>query len=130
MFKDLSEEFELNKKILNLRAYQEELISSNIANIDTPGYKSKEINFSYELKKIIKNHIFTLKTTSKKHLCPIKTNNNYNIHINFKNPSSNGNTVDMNRERINFLNNSLKYQADIVFFNNKIKNIMHVLQQG
>lgn len=130
MFKELSAEFELSKNILDLRSYQEELISSNIANSETPNYKSKTINFSYELKKIIKNHQMFLKKTSKKHLIPINKNYNYFTYVNHKNPSFNGNTVNMNYERIDFLDNSLKYQADITFLNNKIKNITYVLQQG
>jgi len=34
---------------LDLSAYRESLISSNLANIDTPGYRARDINFRQEL---------------------------------------------------------------------------------
>jgi flagellar basal-body rod protein FlgB len=37
------------ERYLNLAAFRQELISSNIANIDTPGYKTVDIDFQREL---------------------------------------------------------------------------------
>jgi flagellar basal-body rod protein FlgB len=37
------------ERYLNLAAFRQELISSNIANIDTPGYKTVDIDFSREV---------------------------------------------------------------------------------
>lgn len=45
-------------------------------------------------------------------------------------PSMDGNTVDMDRERINFADNSLKYQTDLTLITGQIKGMMSVLQQG
>ncbi|QTM69216.1 hypothetical protein HIC20_01540 [Buchnera aphidicola (Hormaphis cornu)] len=42
MFNTLNTEFEFYNKILNLRSLQEEVIASNVANSDTPHYKSKK----------------------------------------------------------------------------------------
>ncbi len=41
-----------------------------------------------------------------------------------------GNTVDMDMERSNFADNSVKYQADVTFINSQVKSMMAVLQQG
>ncbi|MGO2368488.1 MAG: flagellar basal body rod protein FlgB, partial [Serratia sp. (in: enterobacteria)] len=43
-------------------------------------------------------------------------------------PSMDGNTVDMDRERTNFADNSLKYQTDLTLINGQIKGMMSVLQ--
>ncbi|VDZ61646.1 Putative proximal rod protein [Serratia odorifera] len=45
-------------------------------------------------------------------------------------PSIDGNTVDMDRERTNFADNSLKYQTDLTLLNGQIKGMMSVLQSG
>ncbi|MFQ5454452.1 MAG: flagellar basal body rod protein FlgB [Candidatus Zixiibacteriota bacterium] len=42
-------------KFLNLASFQHKLISGNIANALTPGFKSKNINFSSEFKKLTNN---------------------------------------------------------------------------
>ena len=38
-------------KFLDLNAYRQGLVSSNIANIDTPGYQTKDIDFKGELQR-------------------------------------------------------------------------------
>lgn len=45
-------------------------------------------------------------------------------------PSLDGNTVNMNRERTQFADNSLRYQTDLTVLSGQIKNMMAVLQQG
>ncbi|CQR23599.1 flagellar basal body rod protein FlgB [Yersinia enterocolitica] len=45
-------------------------------------------------------------------------------------PSMDGNTVDMDRERTNFADNSLKYQTDLTVISSQIKGMLSVLQQG
>lgn len=40
---------ELLERYLNLASFRQALISSNIANIDTPGYKTVDIDFQREL---------------------------------------------------------------------------------
>lgn len=45
-------------------------------------------------------------------------------------PAMDGNTVDMDRERTNFADNSLKYQTDLTVLGGQIKGMMSVLQQG
>jgi len=38
-------------RFLDLSAYRESLIGSNLANIDTPGYRARDINFQGELER-------------------------------------------------------------------------------
>lgn len=39
------------QEALNLRAQRQEILSSNIANADTPGFQARDIDFSSQLKK-------------------------------------------------------------------------------
>jgi len=38
-------------RFLDLTAYRESLIGSNLANVDTPGYRTRDINFRQELER-------------------------------------------------------------------------------
>jgi len=132
MFDKINQIFDFNQQALNLYAKRQEILSANIANADTPGYKAVDINFKNEMNKIIKKkntHIF-LKKTSPYHLNSkfenlilLKT-----IPITTNQVKQDGNTVNMDRERIEFINNSLKYQASLVFIKNEIKNMTNVIK--
>lgn len=137
MFEKINNMFNLNKNLLNLYAKREEILSSNIANSETPNYKAMDINFKDAFKKILNKdntHSFaiTLKTTSKNHLTQNSKKNNISlfsiIPVKTKNIKIDGNTVDMNRERIEFTKNTLKYEENLIFIKNEIKNLMHVLK--
>jgi len=45
-------------------------------------------------------------------------------------PSADGNTVDMDRERVNFVDNSIKYQSSLTMLGGQIKSMMSVISQG
>ncbi|QCI22781.1 flagellar basal body rod protein FlgB [Buchnera aphidicola] len=135
MFDKINQIFDFNQKALSLYSKRQEILSANIANSDTPGYKSIDINFKNELKKMlnkknVKNTSIFLKKTSPYHL-DAKNKNVFllkTIPVITHQMKEDGNTVNMDRERIEFINNSLKYQSSLVFMKNEIKNMMHVLK--
>ena len=45
----LDNELRFHQTALNARAYRQQVIASNIANADTPGFKARDINFSQAL---------------------------------------------------------------------------------
>ena len=49
----LDAEFNFGKQALDLRAYRQQLSSENIANADTPGYKSRDVNFASSLNRAL-----------------------------------------------------------------------------
>ena len=57
------------EKAIGIAQKRNELITSNISNIDTPGYKSKDINFKNELARALeKNHKTDLVKTDPRHI--------------------------------------------------------------
>lgn len=135
MFNKINDIFNFSQKALNLSAKRQEILSSNIANVDTPGYQARDIDFKNELKKMLKentcNKLISLNKTSPYHLNAryenivlletktISTSNNM--------MKKDNNTVNMDRERIAFVDNSLKYESSLTFLKNEIKNMMHVI---
>jgi len=53
---------------LNYRAERQKVISSNIANINTPNYKTKELAFQSALDNKVKERDLELYTTDKRHI--------------------------------------------------------------
>lgn len=120
---------------LNLRAQRQEILASNIANADTPGYQARDIDFSSELKRALEQGRaqgsgLSLALTSARHITvqnlqPPSLDLMYRIP---DQPAMDGNTVDMDRERTQFADNSLKYQTDLTLISGQIKGMMSVLQ--
>ena len=48
----LDELFRFSQNALNVHAYRQQLIASNIANADTPGYRARDIDFAAVLKNV------------------------------------------------------------------------------
>ncbi|HMI76757.1 MAG TPA: flagellar basal body rod protein FlgB [Buchnera sp. (in: enterobacteria)] len=131
MFDQINTMFQFSKNALNIIAYRQKIFASNIANIDTPNYQRLNINFKNQLNTIMRynnNQQLNLLNTSNKHLYPVIENipidNTMNNHKLFNNK----NNIDINKERMNFIKNSLKYQIQMTFLNNEIKNIMTVIK--
>lgn len=58
---------------LNFRGEKQKVISSNIANINTPGYKTKELVFEDELNNSINNNSLQMKATNSRHMSNVNS---------------------------------------------------------
>ncbi len=108
--------FPLLEKSLNLRARRHELIVSNIANADTPHYKSFDIIIEDELQKTGNtSDSLPLETTHRSHLRSVSNGfDQVTIHTKESDGLSlrgDGNTVDMDREMVNLSENAINYRA-------------------
>lgn len=108
--------FPLLEKSLSLRARRQELIVSNIANADTPNYKSFDIVIDEEMQKTGDSTSGApLAATHPNHLGTARTGfDQVTIHTKKSDGLSlrgDGNTVDMDTEMVNLSENSLLYRA-------------------
>lgn len=122
-----------HQNALTLRTARQEMLSSNIANADTPNFKAKDIDFTKVLRDVISSSTKThgLMTTSAMHINPgsgnvASTQAMYRVPMQ---PSADGNTVDMDTERTQFAENSLKYDASITFISGQIRGLLSALQE-
>ena len=135
MLDKLDAALRFNTEALNLRAQRQEILASNIANADTPGYQARDIDFASQLKQVMANGRapgsgLALAVTSARHI-PAETSSPPSLDLMYRipdQPSLDGNTVDMDRERTQFADNSLKYQTDLTLISSQIKGMMSVLQ--
>lgn len=124
-----------HQEALNLRAERHEVLASNIANADTPNYKARDFDFSKELSRVMNDGRSTgsglaLATTSARHIpaqasAPPIQDLLYRIP---EQPSLDGNTVDMDRERTQFADNAVRYQASLSLINSRIQGLKTAMQ--
>lgn len=137
MLDKLDASFRFQQEALNLRAQRQEILAANIANADTPGYQARDIDFASQLNKVmdqgrVNGTGIALKTTSTRHI-PAQNFQPPALDMLYRvpdQPALDGNTVDMDRERTNFADNSLKYQTSLTVLSGQIKGMMSVLQSG
>lgn len=137
MLDKLDNTLRFQQQALNLLTKRQNILASNVANADTPGYLAKDIDFSTELKKVVSNNFsapaaIQLSLTSGRHLAGTNTAKQ-SVELLYRvpdQPSMDGNTVDMDRERMNFVDNNMKYQSSLTFLGSQIKGMSTLLSQG
>ncbi|TRZ99040.1 MAG: flagellar basal body rod protein FlgB [Rhodocyclaceae bacterium] len=104
---------------LGLRAYRQQLIASNIANADTPGYKAVDIDFQEALgiaRSVSNTSPLALSATTPGHIAGKSQFSAppylLKYHVPAQ-PSADGNTVEMDVERAKFAENSLMYEFSL-----------------
>lgn len=136
MMNKLDNAFRFQQQALGILSRRQEILASNIANADTPGYQARDIDFSQQLKNALGNKPasgpVTMALTSSKHMQGKKMpfDDAQLLYRVPDQPSADGNTVDMDRERVNFADNAMKYQSSLTFLGADIKKMMTVVSQG
>lgn len=124
-----------NREALNLRAQRQEVLAANIAHADTPNYKARDFDFASRLTQAVEqgrqSQSFALATTSSRHMAgEAKSMPDQDLLYRVPSQSSiDGNTVEMDAERINFADNALRYESNLTVINAKIKSLLSAVQQ-
>ncbi|VTR59688.1 Putative proximal rod protein [Serratia fonticola] len=138
MLDKLDAALRFGQEALNLRAQRQEILGGPTSPTQIrPGYQARDIDFASQLNKVmeqgrVNGSGVALNLTSARHI-PAQNMQPPSLDLMFRvpdQPSLDGNTVDMDRERTNFADNSLKYQTDLTLLNGQIKGMMSVLQGG
>ena len=143
MFANLTNALDFQSKALVLRAERQRVIASNIANADTPGYAGRDFNFHQALSAATGESALSLTPqapsggataglTNARHI-PLQASTaslgtsklDYTAQTQ---PAMDGNSVDMDRERANFVDNSVRYEATLRFINGQSKTILSAIQ--
>jgi flagellar basal-body rod protein FlgB len=141
MIGKLDEALRFHETALSLRAQRQQLLASNIANADTPGYKARDVDFSKSLQGALARSgpagqaapataPGALVKTSAAHLSPNRTI--AGLEPQYRKPAQgggiDGNTVDMDIERNQFTDNALRYEASVTFVSSKIRGLLTAIQ--
>lgn len=116
-------------KALLVRSHRAELLASNIANADTPGYKARDIDFKTALANVQDQNNVSLKLTNRNHIQQSGQFAGMETLYRVPNQASlDGNTVDSQLEKSAFAENALRYQASLTFLDKKFKGLIAALK--
>ena len=100
---------------LNFRGERQKVISSNIANINTPNYKTKELLFQEELDKKALHNALDMKQTNIKHLSTINAlSNGLNpklVQVKGLEEQNDGNNVNLDSQMSEISKNKIMFDA-------------------
>lgn len=108
---------------LKLRAARQQVLASNIANAETPGYKAQDFNFARALEQATSPRVAPAAASA-----PRPVTESLRIEARPGVASPDGNTVNMDTERTQFVDNALRYEAALRFLNGKIRTLMSAIQ--
>ena len=121
--------FGVHQYTMLARSKRAEVLSSNIANADTPGYKAKDVDFAQVMKNARnKQSQERMYITHDKHFKIPSVNQTDTLYTIPNQPDTgDGNTVDVQLERNKFIENSMEYQASVRFLGGKIQSLKKAL---
>lgn len=135
MLNKMTGRLDFHSDALLLRAERQRVLASNIANADTPGYVARDFNFAKTLQAAqgdngsVRQALQAASTTHSQHM-PLPTEKfgtdgkgrlGYSLT---SQPSLDNNTVDLDRERANFVDNAVRYEATLRFLNSSAKTML------
>jgi flagellar basal-body rod protein FlgB len=118
---------------LQVRTQRMEVISGNLANANTPGYKARDIDFNKAMQsaQATQSNSSMIKTHDK-HMSGGKRINN--MELDFRVPTQpdtgDGNNVDSQVERNAFLETGMRYEASLMLLNGKFKGMKTAISSG
>jgi flagellar basal-body rod protein FlgB len=133
MLNRLNDALNFHGQALTLRSERQRLLASNIANADTPGYIARDMNFAQALREATgagQNGASTLATSKAGHMAgaPGARGEANLLYANAGQTNLDGNSVDMDRERASFADNSVKYEATLRFINGNVRTMLEAIK--
>ena len=110
-----------------LRAKRTEILANNLANSDTPGFKSRDINFQAMLAQETQTGL-AMSGTNSAHISGSASRNSDLLFRNPSQPSIDGNTVDTQIEQTLFTRNAMDYNSSFEFLSSRFKGLKSAIR--
>jgi flagellar basal-body rod protein FlgB len=144
----LTQALEFHSQALLLRAERQKILASNIANADTPGYVSRDFDFRSALSQataaLPAGPAGAATARPPDPVSPAATHPGHagaaaggpgarvdSTVLKYRvteQPSLDGNSVDLDRERANFADNAVRYEAGLRFINGEVRTILSAIR--
>lgn len=97
---------------MNVLAVRQKVVASNIANADTPGYRTKDVDFRHEFLSLAEGHLPAVVEVEG---LPVKND---------------GNNVSLEREARLLAENALRYNVAAELLRLEIRAVRNAIQEG
>jgi flagellar basal-body rod protein FlgB len=104
----------MHPKAVQLRLERTGLLAANLANVDTPNFKAKDMDFTSEMQRADFGRS-DVATIQMKYRMPLQ-------------PSQDGNTVALDIEQAAFSQNSMDFQTSLTFLNMKFRGLQSAIE--
>ena len=128
MINRLTDSLDFHAQALSLRAERQRLIASNIANADTPGFLARDFDFARALRNVTGSMNDSTCGIARSVMNPGGETQPTLRYATPSQSSLDGNSVDMDRERASFVDNSVKYEATLRFVNASVRTAMDAMK--
>ncbi len=147
MLDRLTANIDFQGQALSLRAERQRLIASNIANADTPGYVAQDMDFAQALRSataapaamtnggsighggVSQNGHIPLGGQGSLGLSTLSlAGDGRGVYARPAQNNLDRNTVDMDRERASFADNSIKFEAALRFINGSVRTMLDAIK--
>lgn len=121
----MNDGFKVLEGLLHITKARHNIIASNIANVDTPSYKAKDIKFDMNLN----DEIIALKVTSEGHISNLNPVITTELKGEITQPWLDENNVELDMEVAKMTENAILYQAGINMLSAKIRMFRNALRR-
>jgi flagellar basal-body rod protein FlgB len=116
--------FPILEDLLSWTSKRQQALASNVANLDTPGYRAKDYTFDSELSSV------RLAATSSNHIALVQESSAMRVIDVGTTEKPNGNNVDIERELTEITKNGLQYITLVQYLNQKIRTLRSAISEG
>lgn len=121
-------------KVLDLRQKNQEIIGSNIANAETPGYSAQSFSFEQQLRSALSDNDLRPVATQPNHIPLIPANLEQVSGTVTSTRDATGigdeNSVSVDQEMVNLSENQILYEAAVTMLNKKLSMVKYAVNGG
>jgi flagellar basal-body rod protein FlgB len=114
---DFQKALGIHPTAMQLRLTRAELLAANLANVNTPNFQAKDIDFAAEMQRAKSGGMASPQVSSP----------NVKYRLPYQ-PSQDGNTVALHVEQAEFSKNTLDYQTSLTFLNMKLTGLKQAIE--
>lgn len=111
-------------RVLDIRSANQQIISGNLANIDTPGFKAREFHFEEALQRAGDKAKIHLKTTDSRHISPSSLPQVGDIEI------RQTDRLNLDMEMAKMMRNNLLYETSTKLLRKKFQALRSAIESG
>lgn len=116
-------------RTLDFRSANQQVISGNLANVDTPGFTPKQISFDSELQKAAGKAGISLKKTDPGHFSRDSDFNNTDFPLETMDPGEMGSSeLNIDAEMAKMSQNNLLYEASVRLLSKKFQALRAAIE--
>ena len=114
---------------LDFQSANHNVISGNLANVDTPGFRPKELSFDKELERAVEKNEISLRKTNPKHFSQY-TGDLQHEGPRFEIHRANSDKLNIDREMAKMMQNNLLYEASTRLLSKKFEALKTAIDAG